>query len=123
MGHILNDDEEKQYEEDVENIRKQWLIFIDEKANGSHDSMHNPPALADACEFILNSMFETEVERQGQGNMAAISLEMIAAFGASMYVFGQRSARDGVLSANMLQCHCGTVTDEDIEKLISKKQA
>jgi hypothetical protein len=109
-------EEKRQSQVDIDNLCSAWNIFCHERENGVEGNVHMPPALFAATGRIFE---EVNDGNEMKMMLPQILIDRFAEFGSVMFEFGQRAARDGVLSANMVQCKCSEVTDEEIQKLTS----
>lgn len=98
-----------------ENLKLAWFRYIDELKDGTNLNFHLPPSLMVTSLNILDAIFNATEDSE------AVPIQALAAFGGHMFIYGQQCAKDGALAANMVQCNCLDVTDEDIKNLIGKK--
>lgn len=118
---MYSETELKDIEDDVEKIRNQWEIFHSELWNGTTGEIHQPPALTLACARLFMLTLDSTLTPEEAVHLGHDEeIQKVGNFAALMFAFGQRAQRDGLLSANMTQCYCTRVTDEDIENLIGK---
>lgn len=109
-------EELKQNVDNLESLFLAWKVYLHERENGANTNIHLPPPLHSAMESIAKEFIVVQ-EIGGDQTLQ----DAIANFGSVMFDFGQRAARDGVLTVNMLQCKCHEVTDEDLAKLSGQK--
>lgn len=108
--------------EELEKFRLQWLMFIDEMQNGNNSDAHWPPAVQTGCFSILrsfagdqDSMWEAETVDEIRLIFTPVSAASLL---ATIFMFSQKAMINGLYAANMTQCDCGKITDEDIQKLV-----
>lgn len=103
-------------DQECEDVRCLWTQFVHYQLNTVEGNVHNPPALlasAGNMAFVTieDIAFPDEDSRQ-------MFLLIVGHFGGTMFRFGQFCSQRGVLAANMEQCRCGSVSDDDLAKLL-----
>lgn len=104
-------------EEEAKWLELSWNELCDGMYTDNSSAIHPPPALAEAAGEIavvfLNrvGINADNVDEQ----MTSDAFHAMMAYGAAMFHFGQHTMQRGLLHANLTQCDCLEVTDDDIK--------
>ena len=128
LQHRYSPDETSAINDEMRDACNLWNTYIHSLANGTiPPGLHPPPALSGLFSQLIEGQnplqsIEPKLNYTDPDDLEAATsvLYRVMSFGDMMFKFGQWAAQRGYLHANLTQCNCGTVADEDLNKFLDK---